>query len=47
MSAWEQLISKLNYVVQEIHLSRLELQRWSLEFVISFSKVYILDIGVG
>jgi hypothetical protein len=35
-------ISKRNYkitVVQEIHISRLELQRWSLEFVISFSKV--------
>jgi hypothetical protein len=27
--------------VQEIHISRLELQRWYLEFFISFSKVYI------
>jgi hypothetical protein len=31
-------------VVEEIHISRLESQRWSLEFVISFSKVYIWDL---
>ncbi len=46
----EQHISKCNYEiseVQEIHISRLELQRWSLEFVISFSKVYICDWDVG
>ncbi len=44
----EQPISKGNYefaVVKEIHISRLELQRWSLEFVISLSKVYIWDCG--
>ncbi len=44
----EQHISRWNYeisVVQEIHISRLELQRWSLKFVISFSKVlYIFGI---
>jgi hypothetical protein len=28
--------------VQETHISILEQQRWSLEYVISFSKVYIL-----
>ncbi len=41
--------SKRNYeitVVQEIHISRLELQRWSLEFVLFFSKVYIWDLGL-
>ena len=45
----EQHISKRNYeisVVQEIHISRLELQRWPLEFVISFSKEYIWDSGL-
>ncbi len=44
----EQHISKRNYeisAVQAIHISRLELQRWSLKFVISFSKVqYIFGI---
>jgi hypothetical protein len=30
-------------LLQEIHISRLELQRWPLEFVISFAKVYIWD----
>jgi hypothetical protein len=30
--------------VVEIHISRLKLQRWSLEFVISFSKLYIYDL---
>jgi hypothetical protein len=42
-------ISKRNYeitVKKEIHVSRLELQRWSLEFVIFFSKVYIWDLGL-
>ncbi len=46
----EQHISKWIYEiteVQEIYISRLELQRWSLEFVISFSKVYILDWGLA
>jgi hypothetical protein len=28
-------------VVQEIHISRLELQRWSLDFFISFPTVYV------
>jgi hypothetical protein len=38
----EQHISKRNYeitLVQEIHISRLQLQRWPLEFVIPFLKV--------
>jgi hypothetical protein len=47
----EQYISKQNYeitVVQEIHMSSLELQRWPLEFFyfISISKVYIWDLGM-
>jgi hypothetical protein len=45
----EQHISKLNYeitAVQEIHISRLEIQRWSLEFGISFSKVYVWHLGL-
>jgi hypothetical protein len=33
-------------VVYEIHISRLELQRWHLEFAISFSKTYIWDLGL-
>jgi hypothetical protein len=40
----KQLISKRNdeiTVIQEIHISRLELQRWPLEIDISFSKVYL------
>jgi hypothetical protein len=44
----EQHISKHKYeilIVQEIHISRLELRRLSLEFVISFYKVCILDFG--
>jgi hypothetical protein len=39
----EHHISKRNYeisVVQKIHISKLEIKRWSLEFVIFFSKVY-------
>jgi hypothetical protein len=42
----EQYISKWNYeisVVQEIHFSRLEPQRWYIELVISFPKVFIWD----
>jgi hypothetical protein len=42
-------ISKQNYetsVVQEIYISRLELERQSLEFFISFFKVYIWDLGL-
>jgi hypothetical protein len=31
--------------LKEIHIHRLELQIWSLEFVMSFSEVYILDLG--
>ncbi len=45
----EQHISTLNYeitVVQGIHISRLELQGWSLEMVISLSKVYFWDLGL-
>jgi hypothetical protein len=40
----EQRTSKQNYeitVVQENHISRLELQRWPLEFGISYSEVYV------
>jgi hypothetical protein len=33
-------------VVRRIHISRLELQRWSLEFVISFYTIYIWDLGL-
>ncbi len=46
----EQHISKRNYeitVVQEIHISGLELQRCPLEYVISFPKVYIWDWGLA
>jgi hypothetical protein len=43
----EQHISKQNYVGQNVHSSRLEQQRWSLEFVISSFKVYILDWGMA
>ncbi len=45
----EHYISKRNYeisVVQVIHISKLELRRQSLEYVIFFSKVYILDLGL-
>ncbi len=45
----EQHISKRNYgitVVQESHIYRLELQRGPLESVISFSEVYIWDLGL-
>jgi hypothetical protein len=45
----EQHISKCNYEISEvweIHISRLELQKWSLEFVISSSKGYICDLGL-
>jgi hypothetical protein len=40
----EQRTSKQNYeitVVPDNHISRLELQRWSLEFSISYSEVYV------
>jgi hypothetical protein len=33
-------------VVQDIHISRLELQRCPLEFVIFVFKVYICDLGL-
>ncbi len=51
LTAEEQHISKWNYettVVQEIHISRLELQRWPPEFVIYFSNsiLYIWDLGL-
>ncbi len=45
-----QHISKWNYevsVVSELQISKLELRRWPLEFVISFSKVYIWDRGLA
>ncbi len=45
----ENHISKRNYeisLVQAVHISWLELQRWSFEFVIFFSKVYIWDLGI-
>jgi hypothetical protein len=32
--------------VLEIHISRLEPQRWSPEFVISFSKSIYLELGI-
>jgi hypothetical protein len=31
-------------ILVEIHISRLILQRWSFEFVISYSKLYIFDL---
>ncbi len=46
----EQHISKWNYeiiVLQEIHISRIELQRWPLDFFISFSKVFIWDVELS
>ncbi len=46
----EQHIFKRYYeikVVQEIHISTLELQKWPFEFVISFSKVYFYDSGLA
>ncbi len=33
-------------LIKKIYISRLELQRWPLEFVISFFKVYIWDLGL-
>jgi hypothetical protein len=45
----EQHISKQDYeisAVQEIHIYILEPQRWTLEFVISFSKVFIWDLAL-
>jgi hypothetical protein len=42
-------ISKRNYEiskVHKIHISRLELQSSSLAFFISFSKVYVWDLGM-
>jgi hypothetical protein len=45
----EQHIFKWNYqitVVHEIHISRLELQRLPPEYVTSFSKVFIQDLGL-
>jgi hypothetical protein len=32
--------------MEEMHISRSELQRWALEFVISISKIYIY-LGFG
>ncbi len=48
LSAYEQHISKQDYeisLVQEILISKLEPQRWSHEYVISFSKLYIWDLA--
>ncbi len=48
LSAWETTYSKRCYeitAVWEIHISRLELQRCPLVFVISFSKVYTV-VGI-
>jgi hypothetical protein len=44
----EQHISKQDYVivVEVIHISSLETQRWPIEFVISFSKVYFWDLAL-
>jgi hypothetical protein len=44
-----QHISKQDYeisAVQKIHNYRLEPQRWSLEFVISYSEVFIWDLAL-
>jgi hypothetical protein len=45
----EQHISKQDYEispVQEIHIYIVEPQRWSLEFVISYSKIFIWDLAL-
>ena len=45
----EQHISKWNYeiiVLQEIHISRIELQSWSLELVITFLKYIFWNLGL-
>ncbi len=44
---FEQLYAFSYTIVQEIHIFRLEQQRWSLESVISFSKVCIWDLGLA
>jgi hypothetical protein len=38
----------MNYeiAVVQIHISRLKLKRWPIEIVISFSEVYIWDLGL-
>jgi hypothetical protein len=49
LSARGTTYSKQNYeiiVLQEIHISKLEQQRWPLELVISLSNVYIWDLGL-
>ncbi len=49
VSIGNNIFPKWNYeiaVVQENHISRLDLQRWPLEFLIYFSKVYIWDLGL-
>jgi hypothetical protein len=45
----EQHFSKRNHEISvlQIYISRLELQRCSLEYVISFSKVYVRNFVLG
>ncbi len=48
----EQHISKRNHEIivvilkKWIYIYKLKLQRWSLEFIIFFAKIYIWDLGV-
>jgi hypothetical protein len=35
-----------NNIIEEIYISRLELQRLPFEFLISFLIIYILDLGL-
>jgi hypothetical protein len=39
----DEIVCKL---MEEIYISRLELQRWCLEFDIPFSTIYNLDLGL-
>jgi hypothetical protein len=40
-------ILELEYkFLEEIYISGIELPRWSLELVLSFSKIYIWNLGV-
>ncbi len=47
-SVWNYDILERSTILDEkIHISSLELQKWSLAFVISFSKVQFLNLGFG
>jgi hypothetical protein len=46
VSIFTNKIMKLQQYRKKIHISRLELPRWHLDFVISFSKEFIWDLGL-